>query len=182
MESLIEGSPWAGEGADDAGFEAFWREWRPRAAAYARAFGGLSAEDREELAAEAVTRAWLAEGRRDRNRPFAPWFFAIVRHLALDTLRRRRELSASPENFDRSASHHEGPEGGALRKEEAEFVRRFVAALPERDRELSCLIYGAGLGIGEAARIAGMPTGTAKWRLYEVRKALRKAWEREYGG
>jgi len=180
MESLDPGAA-PGEPEAGVGYEALWREWRPRAAAYARAFGGLSAEDREELADEAVARAWEARARFRAGSPFAPWFFQIVRRLALDALRRRREEPKPPAFFEGQGSSPPEAEEAALRDAEAEFVRRFVAGLPVRDRELSSLVYGQGLGLAEAACVLGVPAGTAKWRLSEIRKALRRAWEREYG-
>lgn len=180
MESLDPGAA-PGEPEAGVGYEALWREWRPRAAAYARAFGGLSAEDREELADEAVARAWEAHARFRAGSPFAPWFFQIVRRLALDALRRRCEEPKPPAFFEGQGSSPPEAEEAALRDAEAEFVRRFVAGLPSRDRELSSLVYGQGLGLAEAACVLGVPAGTAKWRLSEIRKALRRAWEREYG-
>ncbi|MBL8966540.1 MAG: RNA polymerase sigma factor [Spirochaetaceae bacterium] len=176
-----------GKGDADRRFEELGREWLPRAAAYARAFGGLSAEDREDLAAEAVAKAWLAIDGYDERRPFAPWFFAIVRRLTLDALdRKRREgafggASCGIDPLAEAVSTHRGAEEELLRKETAGFVAGFVAGLPPADRELASLVYGQDLRLAEAARVAGMAVGTAKWRLFEIRKALRKAWEREYG-
>ncbi len=164
----------------DAGFRELCREWRPRAAAYCRAFRGLSDQDREEVADEALTRAWAARDRFDPSRPFAPWFLTIVRRAALDTLARPGRRT-SCEYVDDRPSPIPAAEEAAVRDSEADFVRRFVAALDPRDRELASLVYGQGLGMTEAARIAGIPAGTAKWRLYEVRKRLRKVWEVEFG-
>ncbi len=159
----------------------FWLEWRARAAAYARAFGGLTREDREDVAAGAVERAYAALESYDRSRPFAPWFFTIVRRVALDAVARGREYPAGPERFEAEVSRGEEAESAMTREGEAAFVRDFVAKLSERDRELAHLIHGEDLNVGEAARILGIPVGTAKWRLHEIKKALRKAWEREYG-
>ena len=50
---------------------------------------------------------------------------------------------------------------------------RILAAQPGRLDALT--------GLAEAACVLGVPAGTAKWRLSEIRKALRRAWEREYG-
>lgn len=71
---------------NDLDSEVSWLEWRARAAAYCRAFHGLSPEEGEDIAGEAVSRAWAARDRFDSARPFAPWFFTIVRRLALDAV------------------------------------------------------------------------------------------------
>ncbi len=180
MESQAAGSgPSPGKG--DRYYAELWREWRPRARAYARAFGGLTAEDREDIADEAVARAWASRDRFEAGRRFAPWFLTIVRRLALDTSRRRREMAAEPATFDRREAPAGQVDPAPEREAEAAFVRSFVEGLPERERELASLVYGQDLGPAEAARIVGIPAGTAKWRLHEIRKALKKAWEREYG-
>ncbi|OHD82457.1 MAG: hypothetical protein A3J97_10460 [Spirochaetes bacterium RIFOXYC1_FULL_54_7] len=158
----------------------FWRQWRPRAAAYARAFGGLTVEDRDEIADEAVARAFAARKSFDPGRPFQPWFFSIVRHLALDALGRRKEGHLDTGDLVARPSSWPVTEEQAIKADEARFVNAFVAALPQKDRELASLVYGQDLGITQAASVVGMPTGTAKWRLFTIRKALRRAWEKEY--
>lgn len=163
-------------------FQELWIEWMPRAVAYCRAFSGLSTEEREDLASEALLKAWSSRSRFDPTRPFAPWFLAILRRLVLDHLARRRELIECGQDLVEDApSRSREAEDHALREAETDFVRRFVEKLPERDREIASLVYGQGLAVAEAARIARMPTGSVKWRMYEVRKALRLAWEAEYG-
>lgn len=169
--------------ANDLGSETSWLEWRARAAAYCRAFHGLSPEEREDIAGEAVSRAWAARDRFDSARPFAPWFFTIVRRLALDAVEKSRgkgmEDSAAPLGI--LPSPQAEAEEVAVRESEARFVRGFVDALPEPDRELASLVYGQGFRVAKAARVTGIPVGSAKWRLHEIRKALRGAWEEEYG-
>ncbi len=176
---------------DDAGdssflslhdFREFCREWLPRGAAYCRVFRGLSDQDREDAVGEAVARAWAARESYDPSRPFAPWFLTILRRTALDELARPGRGRTISEFVDAVPSRIAGAEDSAVRDSEAAFVRRFVESLGERDRELASLVYGQGLCVSEAAQIAGVPVGTAKWRLHEIRIALRREWEREYGG
>lgn len=161
-------------------FRELCREWRPRAAAYCRVFRGLSDQDREDVVGEALARAWAARDRFDPARPFAPWFLTIVRRAALDALARPGRR-ISPECVDDVPSPVPGAEEAAVRDSEADFVRRFVAALDPRDRELASLVYGQDLCLADAARTTGIPVGTAKWRLHEIRIALRREWERENG-
>jgi RNA polymerase sigma factor (sigma-70 family) len=162
-------------------FAELWREWRPRAAAYLRAFRALDAEEREDLASEAMLKAWEARGRYDPSRPFAPWFLTIVRRLAIDASARRRDRPVDPVSLEAEASRIAGAEELLAREAESDFTRRFIQGLEERDRELASLVYGQDLRVVAAARLVGMPAGSAKWRLFEIRKALRRAWEREYG-
>jgi RNA polymerase sigma-70 factor (ECF subfamily) len=158
-----------------------WSMWRPKAAAYARAFGVFSAEERFEIADEAIARAYAARARFDATRDFSPWFFAIVRRLCLDALKKKRELPLLPERLAAEPTRQLSAEGEAMAREEKDFVRRFVLALPRADRELTSLVYSQELSISEAALVLARPEGTIKWRLAMIRKALRKAWERAYG-
>ena len=168
-------------GIEGLDFESLWKEWRPRAIAYCRAFPRLTAEDAQDLASEALLKAWSASERYDPARPFAPWFLAILRRLILDRLERERESPVPAELIETRASRAQEAEERILRESEAEFTRRFVEGLGDRDRELASLIYGQDLSVAEAARLTGLPAGSVKWRLFEIRKALRRAWEREYG-
>lgn len=165
----------------DEAYGASWSVWRPKAAAYARAFGIARAEERYEIADEAIARAYAARGRFDQARDFSPWFFAIVRRLCLDAIRGRRELPLPPERLEEEPARTPSVEGEAMANEEKAFIRGFVLALPRADRELTSLVFGQDLSIREAAAVLARPEGTLKWRLYLIRRALRKAWERAYG-
>jgi len=177
-EYAVRDAPDAPRPAD---FEWLWRNWRPRAAAYCRAFPSITRETREELASEAVLRAYRASGRFIPGKPFAPWFFAIVRNLAIDELARLPRECPRGASVEEAPSRHEEAEERAEKACEEAFVKDFLGTRDNLDRELANLVYGQGLGAGEAAKLVGVPAGTAKWRLFELRAALRRAWEREYG-
>ncbi len=165
----------------DEAYGASWSAWRLKAAAYARAFGVFSPEERFEIADEAIAKAYAALARYDASRDFSPWFFAIVRRLCLDAIKRKREPRLTPERLEAEPSRSPSAEEAAMAGEELEFIRAFVSALPRADKELSSLVFGRDLSLREAAAVLGRPEGTLKWRLHLIRKALRKAWERAYG-
>ncbi len=101
----------------DEAYGASWSVWRPKAAAYARAFGIACAEERFEIADEAIARAYAARGRFDQSRDFSPWFFVIVRRLCLDALKRRRELPLIPERLDEEPARTASVEGESMADE-----------------------------------------------------------------
>jgi RNA polymerase sigma-70 factor (ECF subfamily) len=165
-------------------FALLWREYLPRAEVYLRSFAALPAEDREELASDAVLRAFAAAGRYDPERAFAPWFFALLRRLACDRLAalRRRPLDAGGEAVAAAPDESRaGPEADCEAAERRAFVDAFLAAAPERSRELAYLVHGEGLTLAEAARVTGEPLGTVTWRMSVLRRSLRVAYGREYG-
>jgi RNA polymerase sigma-70 factor (ECF subfamily) len=67
--------------------------------------------------------------------------------------------------------------GGNLTEEvdtrlRADAVRRAVATLPPKYREVVVLFYFQDMDLSETARIAKLPEGTVKARLYRARKQL----------
>lgn len=162
-------------------FDELWRAWRPKLVAYLRSFAGLSAEDVEELAGDALLRAMVKAGSYDPARPFAPWLFALTRRLALSSLRRagrKAELPVEPAAFEaRGDERRPGPEALLLDAERRAEAARLLSSLPPAERELAYLVYGAGLSLAEAAASMGSPLGTVKWRLHRLRALLRAAKE-----
>lgn len=146
---------------------------------YLDGFAGLTLEDAEELASDALLQAMDKAGSYDPNRPFAPWLYTLARHLAIGrarSLRRRTDKVTNPALLDWQADLP-GPEESLLLEEDRSWVANTVAALPERERELAYLVYGAGLGLWEAARVTGEPLGTVKWRVHRLKAIVRKRME-----
>ena len=52
-------------------------------------------------------------------------------------------------------------------------LRLVLDAMPEKHRLPLVLFYLEGFSTEEVARALGIPTGTAKYRLHQARKALR---------
>lgn len=162
-------------------FDSLWREWYPRLAAYLRSYASLSPEDREELAGDALLRAYERADRYKPELPFEPWLVAIARRLALSRLRaanRSREFPTAPEDLrDAADTRHRGPEGECVREAERVEVAAFVHSLPERERELAFLVFGRDMSLADAARATGAPLGTVKWRMSRLRARMRETLE-----
>ncbi|HEX5165665.1 MAG TPA: sigma-70 family RNA polymerase sigma factor, partial [Thermomicrobiales bacterium] len=69
-------------------------------------------------------------------------------------------------------SAHEDALATVIRGEDAATVRRLLAGLPARDRELVLLRYSAGLNSSEIAEALGMSSGAARVRLMRVLQRL----------
>lgn len=166
-------------------FEAIWREWYPRLVVYLRSSGMLGAEDHDELASDAILKAFDKASGYDPERPFEPWIFALTRRLALDRLRapaRRLEFPIDAETLDRSSpSPVAGPEEALIRRESRESVARILEGLPAREREVAFLVYGQSMKLKEVSRITGESLGTVKWRLFRLRKLIEQEMEAERG-
>jgi len=127
----------------------------------------------EDMAAEALLRAWQGRGRFDGRAKASTWIFAIARNHWRDRLRRKRTapgmqpIAEAPQMIEPSPS----PSAVAIRRELADAVRQAVGKLPAPQREVIALRESGGLKFAEIAELLGLPVGTVKSR---VRYALLK--------
>lgn len=132
----------------------------------------------DDLFQETWLRVVRARRRFDPSRRFSTWLFQIANNLCRDLGRRRavdaRRRSAAAQEA-RVSQLRDAPTPADLSLD----VRRRVAALPDRLREVLMLRYFAGLPEAEIAAIAGIPRGTVKSRLHAAVRALRGQEERE---
>lgn len=122
----------------------------------------------EDVTSETFERALRYRSSYDPRRgPPAAWLVGIARRCLDDAAgRRAREvLVAEPRETP-------GPDEAAraqLRLDTA----RLVATLPERDRELIALRYGADLKAREIAEVLGLTTGAVEVALHRALEKLR---------
>lgn len=136
----------------------------PRAAGYARSLLHDRA-DAEDAVQQAALRGWERIARYDATRPFAGWWFAILRNCCIDMLRRDRAGAAGRADDAGSVE----PDMGGLDRHGLE---RALALLSEDHREMLRLRYFGELSYGEIAAALGIPSGTVMSRLHLARKAL----------
>jgi RNA polymerase sigma-70 factor (ECF subfamily) len=120
----------------------------------------------EDAAAEAFLKAADRITRYDPARPFAAWFFGIVTHEALRSIRRGRRLADAPGALE-SLEALSSPEPGPL-------VHLVMARLDPRDRAVLVLRYWFDLEEREVAEVLGSPLGTVKNRLHRARGRLHR--------
>ena len=154
-------------------FEARLAECGPLAYRVARGVLRNSA-DAEDVAQEALLRAYRSFDRlRDRNR-FRAWLVRISFRLALDRLRsaKRREqhdvLWSQPVYQPPAVT----AEDLAASSEFQEHLDRALRELPEKLRLVLLLAAIKGHTIDEIASLLGIPAGTVKSRIFVARKQL----------
>jgi RNA polymerase sigma-70 factor (ECF subfamily) len=143
--------------------------------AYRVARGVLRNEaDAEDVAQEALLRAYRCFDRLRDPLRFRGWLVRIVFRLALDRARsaKRRELRetewAQPA---RRAAQPNAEELAASSEFQAHFDRA-MEALPEKLRLVLLLAAMEGHTLEEVAGMLGLPVGTVKSRLFVGRKKL----------
>jgi RNA polymerase sigma-70 factor, ECF subfamily len=127
----------------------------------------VAGPDADDVAQEALVRAYSALATYHGDAPFGAWLCRIVLNVARDYHRsawRRRVLLC-----DRLPALA-AAEGGALdgeleRRELQRQVRQAVAALPERQRVPIWLHYFEGYSLTEVARLERAPAATIRSRV-----------------
>lgn len=127
----------------------------------------------EDAAQEAFIRAWQHLPSYQHRSPFRNWLYRIATNLALDMLRRERDMVDVDEVQLRT--HTKGPEDSMDQSERAEMVRTAVLALPSASRAVLVLREYEGLSYKEIANTLGIPIGTVMSRLNYARGCLAKS-------
>jgi RNA polymerase sigma-70 factor, ECF subfamily len=130
----------------------------------------------EDLAQEAMVRAWAHANRFDPRRArFTTWLYRIVANLCIDH-RRRAQPETIPEHFDPI-----DPAAGAAEMMEVDerdhAVAQALKDLPARQRAAMTLVYDEGLSGAEAARVLGLSAKAVERLLARARAYLRERLE-----
>lgn len=133
-----------------------------------------NAADAEDVAQEALLRAYQKfNGLRNPAR-FRPWLVRITFRLALDRWRsaRRRELRETEWVLPGLRSVPLSTEEVAAANAFQLRLERAMAELPEKSRLVLLLAAIEGYTLAEVAEILAVPVGTVKSRLFFARKQL----------
>jgi RNA polymerase sigma-70 factor, ECF subfamily len=118
----------------------------------------------------------------DAERPFRPWFYAIVRRLAANRrsrdLRRARllRLWSRPRVSGETSSE---AEGAFLARIDAEAVRRAMEDLSPMQRACFELVAVRDLSIEEVAAMHGISESTVRQHVFRARGVLRTVLDGE---
>ena len=130
-------------------------------------------EDAEEVAQEALAKAYRNFHRlRDRDR-FRAWLVRLTWRLALD--RRRADRRRLRRDAWALGSPSEATAPGVLANERAQQLWAAIDALPEKLRIVVVLAGIEGHNEREVARLLNLPQGTVKSRLFLGRRRLKEA-------
>ena len=127
----------------------------------------------EEMAQEALIRAWRGLRQWRRESSFSTWLFSVAANVYRTELKRIPSVNISLNQAAEPSSPfaHDAQLDGAARDEA---VRRAVLALPEKYREPTILFYFHEMDLTAAAATMGLPEGTMKARLSRARALLRQ--------
>ena len=132
----------------------------------------------EDCVQEALIAVHQARHTYDPRRPFRPWLFAIVRHKAIDTLRRQSTREKAADDYQREQeilsqgerqeeSRNELVEGGLLE------------LLSDQHREVLVLTKIIGFSVAETADKLGISESAVKVRVHRAIRKLRQLLEND---
>jgi RNA polymerase sigma-70 factor (ECF subfamily) len=137
-----------------------------------RAFGRTlcgSPTQGDDLAQEALARAWASQSSFQPGTNLKAWTFMILRNQFYSEKRRDwRSVELDPEVAERTLVATIDPTEGL----QVDELRRAIGMLPPEQREALILIGAAGLSYEEAAEITGAAIGTVKSRVSRARDRL----------
>ncbi|MGE3301632.1 MAG: sigma-70 family RNA polymerase sigma factor [Hyphomonadaceae bacterium] len=155
--------------AGDKAFKAEMLALLPQVRAFSRFLcqGDRAAAD--DLAQDALVRAWAARDSFQPGSQMRAWLFVIVRNAFYSDRRKAwRSVTLDQEAAERTL-RQESAQADTL---DLDDVRRALNRLPSDQREALVLVTAGGLSYEEAAAVCDCAVGTIKSRVNRARKAL----------
>ena len=135
----------------------------------------------EDLTQDAFLKMFRGLAQYDASLRFSSWLFRIAHNTAVDHLRQRRLLLATPrldedgdviDPLDQLPDLGDSPELAATRRQMAVVIDRAIDTLRPEYRAVVVLRHHEDLDYEEIAEVTGLPLGTVKTYLHRARKEL----------
>lgn len=143
-----------------------------------------SRDDADDLFQELWLRVVRAAPTIDPDRSLGGWLHRIALNLVRDAARREAACPWQPSvdgTVPETTDPTPAPDAVVAAGQEAAALRRAIARLPERQREVLLLRWIEELSEREVAEAMGIPPGTVKSRLHHALRNLRAALGRREG-
>lgn len=128
----------------------------------------------EEAAQEAMLRVWLSAHRFDPEGSARGWLLGIVAREALKKVRdRRKDAEKVIRAAQLDAPVHRAEEPAAEQKELLATLQKSLEELPELNRQLVALYYGAGMSQAQVGESVDLSQRMVGYKLEETLKLLR---------
>jgi len=149
--------------------------------------GGIlrGSEDVEDIAQQALAKAYFSIKRFDLRSAFGTWLYKIAVNECWDYLRKKkvrrlvyeadmseeqvRKLESVPEHGYGGASHRED---AGRRTEQRQLVERLLAELDEKDQAMLVMKEVEGFSVEEIGQVLDLNVNTVKVRLFRARGRL----------
>lgn len=162
------------EASREVDWDRVYAEQLPRVYNFLR-FRVANRADVEDLTSRTFEKAWQSRERYKRDlAQFSTWLFTIARNVAVDHLRSKRDHlpldSALELPIDRTPEHDAMADSNLLR------LAKLTGDLPDRERELLALKYGAAINNRQIAELTGLSESNVGTILSRTVEILRTRW------
>jgi RNA polymerase sigma-70 factor (ECF subfamily) len=131
--------------------------------------------DIEDLTSSTFEKAWRSRDQYKRDLAgFSTWLFRIAHNVAIDYLRANKTHLPLDAALDRSTGRT--PEDDLTIDSDMERLAALTAELPERERELLALKYGAAINNRLIAQLTGLSESNVGSILHRAVEKLRSHW------
>jgi len=127
----------------------------------------------DDVVQETLLTVHLARHTYDSARPFAPWFYAIVRSRLVDAIRQQRRVSGR-EIVDPDLPEPASPVTAARDDVDVEAIQRALTALPPRQRDVIEGLKYRDESVREIAGRLGLTESAVKVTAHRGYRALRR--------
>ena len=174
---------------DEGAFQELVSQYKDSVYAFLRRF--LSDRDLvDDVFQETFMQLYASRSSFDLSKPLRPWLFTIAANKAKDALRRRQRVDVtnlgsmfdgdeySIDDVLNTLDHDEHmPYDDLIREETAAQVKRVIARMPAKLREILIMAYFHKFPYAEIAGILGIPVGTVKSRLHIAVNRFAEDWK-----
>jgi RNA polymerase sigma-70 factor, ECF subfamily len=178
------------QGGDQLAYEELVRIHQPRLLAV---IGGIMrrGEDVEDVAQQALLKAYLSLKRFDLRSAFGTWLYKIAVNECWDYFRKKkvrplvyeanlsdeqvRQMETMPEDRDGAFGHSVD---AARRAEQRDLLDRLLIELDEQDRAMLVMKEVAGFTVEEIGEVLDLNVNTVKVRLFRARGRLVEVYRR----
>jgi RNA polymerase sigma-70 factor (ECF subfamily) len=179
------------QAGDQGAYEELVRIHQPRLLAV---IGGIMrrGEDVEDVAQQALLKAYLSLKRFDLRSAFGTWLYKIALNECWDYFRKKkvrplvyesslsdeqiRQMEGLPEERDGVFGH--GGVDAERRAEQRDLLDRLFIELDEQDRAMLVMKEVAGMTVEEIGEVLALNTNTVKVRMFRARGRLMEVYRR----
>jgi RNA polymerase sigma-70 factor (ECF subfamily) len=154
-------------------FNKIWKKYYRKVTLFCR--GILRGEDnvQDDIAQEVMLKIFKNMANYNRKYSLSTWIYTIARNTCLDH-KRKKTINAVYLEEGRIKSKYGSPDEELRKKETEKIIKSYIRKLGEDDSQVVFLRFYENMKIREISRITGIPEGTVKYKIHNIKKGLKE--------